>query len=70
MTAMTVNGWEMQAGDPAEFAFRLSLLRNPHGEHDRATPEEAHSWGAFSLWVAGENLCAHLEQGQVIESAH
>ncbi|MCF0081151.1 ImmA/IrrE family metallo-endopeptidase [Streptomyces lomondensis] len=67
---MTVSNWEMQAGDPADFAFKLSFLRNPHGEQDRATPEEANSWGSFALWVAGENLCAHLEQGEVIEAAH
>lgn len=67
---MTVSNWEMQAGDPADFAFRLSFLRNPHGEQDRATDEESHSWGSFALWVAGENLCAHLEQSEVVEAAH
>ncbi|MFC9482790.1 ImmA/IrrE family metallo-endopeptidase [Streptomyces griseus] len=67
---MTVSNWEMQAGDPADFAFKLSFLRNPHGEQDRATPEEASSWGSFALWVAGENLSAHLEQSEVIEAAH
>ncbi|MFJ6213249.1 ImmA/IrrE family metallo-endopeptidase [Streptomyces sp. NPDC092296] len=67
---MTVSNWEMKAGDPADFAFKISFLRNPHGEQDRATPEESYSWGSFALWVAGENLCAHLEQGEVIEAAH
>jgi Zn-dependent peptidase ImmA (M78 family) len=60
----------MQAGEPTEFAFRISFLRNPHGEQDRATPEEALSWGSFTLWASGENLCAHLEEGEVIEAAH
>jgi hypothetical protein len=60
----------MQAGDPAVFAFRLALLPNPHGDDDRATPEERASWGAFSVWAGGENLCAHIEQGEVLDSAH
>lgn len=67
---MTIGNWEMQAGDPAEFAFRLVLLRNPDGDEDRATPEERESWGAFSVWVRGENLCAHIEQGEILDSAH
>jgi Zn-dependent peptidase ImmA (M78 family) len=62
--------WEMQAGDPAQFAFRLALLPNPDGDRDRASEEERKSWGAFSVWVNGENLCAHIEQGEVLDSAH
>ncbi len=62
--------WEMQAGDPARFAFRLALLPNPDGDHDRASEEERGSWGAFSVWANGENLCAHIEQGEVLDSAH
>jgi hypothetical protein len=62
--------WEMQAGDPTAFAFRLAFLPNPHGEDDRATPEERESWGAFAMWANGENLCAHIEQGEILDSAH
>ncbi len=62
--------WEMHAGDPAAFAFRLAFLPNPHGEDDRATPEERESWGAFAIWANGENLCAHIEQGEILDSAH
>ena len=28
------------------------------------------SWGSFQLWVNGWNLCAHLEDGERVESAH
>lgn len=60
----------MQAGDPADFAFRLAFLPNPHGDGDRATGEDRESWGAFSVWAHGENLCAHVEQGYVLDAAH
>jgi Zn-dependent peptidase ImmA (M78 family) len=67
---MTFGNWEMRAGDPTVFAFSIAFMRNPHGDDDRATLEERESWGAFSLWVHGENLCAHIEQGQILDSAH
>lgn len=64
--------WEMQQGDPASFAFKLSFLPNPHphGQDDRATPDELQSWGVLAIWVNGENLCAHIEQGEILDSAH
>jgi hypothetical protein len=67
---MSFGNWEMQAGDPTIFAFGLAFLPNPDGADDRATPEERESWGAFSVWANGENLCAHIEQGEVLDSAH
>lgn len=67
---MAFGNWEMQTGDPAVFAFGLAFLPNPHGDNDRATSEERQSWGAFTVWAGGENLCAHLEQGEVLDSAH
>ena len=70
VSVMAFGNWEMQAGDPTVFAFRIAFLRNPHGDDDRATPEERESWGAFSVWAQGENLCAHTEQGEVLDSAH
>lgn len=70
MSAMAFGNWEMQAGDPAVFAFKLAFLRDPHGDDDPATPEERESWGAFSVWAHGENLCAHIEQGEILDSAH
>lgn len=69
MNGKRYSNWEMQAGDPSAFAFRLAFLPNPHGD-DRATAEDRESWGSFTLWVGGENLCAHLEQGETVDSAH
>lgn len=60
----------MQAGDKSVFAFGISFHKNPDGDADPATPEERASWGAFSLWANGENLCSHMEQNEVVTSAH
>ena len=70
MSVQGFSNWEMQAGDPAAFAFRLAFLPNPHGAGDRAANEDRRSWGSFTIWAGGENLCAHLEQGEVVDSAH
>jgi hypothetical protein len=67
---MAFSNWVMQAGDPTGFAFKLAFLRNPHGDDDRASIEERESWGSFSVWVQGENLCSHIEQGETLDSAH
>src|SRR5262249_60454432 len=60
----------MRSGDPATFALALGFAANPHGDSDRAAVEERASWGYFSIWVGGENLCSHAEQGEVLQSAH
>ncbi len=70
MSVTDFGNWEMQAGDPAIFAFRLAFLPNPHGAEDRADDEVRTSWGSFTIWTRGENLCAHVEQGEVVDSAH
>jgi Zn-dependent peptidase ImmA (M78 family) len=62
--------WEMQAGNPGIFAFRLAFLPNPHGADDLADDDVRESWGSFTIWTHGENLCAHIEQGEAVESAH
>jgi Zn-dependent peptidase ImmA (M78 family) len=62
--------WEMKAGDPTVFAFSLSFSPNPHGPGDRAAVDERESWGSFTLWAGGENLCAHFELDEIIQSAH
>jgi Zn-dependent peptidase ImmA (M78 family) len=60
----------MQAGSPGAFAFRLAFLLNPHGADDLADHDMRESWGSFIIWTHGENLCAHVEQGEVVDSAH
>lgn len=70
MSATDFGSWEMQAGDPTAFAFRLAFLPNPQGADDRADDEVRESWGSFTVWTHGENLGAHVEQGEVVDSAH
>lgn len=70
MTGVAMGNWEMKAGDPAALAFTLGFAVNPHGDHDRAVVEERASWGYFSIWAGGENLCAHVEQGEILGAAH
>jgi Zn-dependent peptidase ImmA (M78 family) len=67
---MAIGNWEMQAGDPAAFSFMVGFARNPHGDDDRAALEERASWGYFSIWAGGENLCAHVEQAETLDAAH
>ena len=67
---LVVVGWELQVGDPAEFAFSVAFTPNPDGEHDASSPDASASWGHFRLWVDGENLCAHHEMGEVVDTAH
>lgn len=62
--------WEMQAGDPLDFAFRIAFTRNPHGDADRSEPAMHESWGSFAMWVDGENLCAHWENDELTEGSH
>jgi Zn-dependent peptidase ImmA (M78 family) len=70
VSATDFGNWEMQAGDPALFAFRLAFLPNPDGAEDLADDDVRESWGSFTIWIRGENLCAHVEQGEVVDSAH
>ena len=70
MSATGFGNWEMKAGDPTVFAFSLSFSPNPHGPSDRATLDERESWGSFTLWAGGENLCAHFEQDEIIQATH
>jgi Zn-dependent peptidase ImmA (M78 family) len=62
--------WEMKAGDPATFCFSMAFTPNPHGTDDRATADERDSWGNFTIWAGGENLCAHIEQGEELQTSH
>ena len=70
MSETTLGTWEMKAGDPATFCFGIAFTPNPHGADDRATDDERDSWGNFTIWAGGENLCAHIEQGEEIQASH
>ena len=61
--------WERLAGNTGRFAIRMAFAADPDdGEGiDGAT---GLSWGCFQLWVEGRNLCAHMEQGERVDSVH
>jgi Zn-dependent peptidase ImmA (M78 family) len=61
--------WEKMTGDTGVFAFKISFSSDPDGR-DAIDPAESLSWGGFQIWVEGRNLCAHLEEGERIESVH
>jgi Zn-dependent peptidase ImmA (M78 family) len=66
---MSGQTWAYLAGDTSRFAISFGLESNPH-DPDVAAPDTAASWGSFQVWVSGLNLCAHREQGEIIESVH
>ncbi len=53
----------LEAGDPSRLAFRLEFLQNL--DPGFATPEEDLSWGRFQIWAGGQNLCEHVDRGEV-----
>jgi Zn-dependent peptidase ImmA (M78 family) len=61
--------WERFAGSTDVFAIRLGFLSDPDGGSG-ATAEETASWGALQIWVEGQNLCAHVDQGEILQNAH
>lgn len=65
---MTVR-WEKFTGSTDVFAFRLSFSPDPDQgiaiDHD-----ESASWGSLQLWVKGRNLCAHIDEGELLLSVH
>lgn len=61
--------WEKLAGDTSTFAFKAAFSPDPD-EGRGIDPAEAHSWGGFQIWVNGRNLCAHLEEGERVDSVH
>lgn len=65
---MTVR-WERFSGSTDTFAVRLAFLTDPHAAV-AADPAEAASWGALQLWADGQNLCTHIDEGEILQSAH
>jgi len=61
--------WDKFCGDTEQFGIRLEFHQDPdHGLG--ATEDESLSWGAFQIWVEGQNLCLHLEEGEQVEAVH
>jgi Zn-dependent peptidase ImmA (M78 family) len=65
---MTVK-WEKFAGSTDVFAIRLSFSPDPD-EGVAIDRDESASWGRLQLWVKGQNLCAHVDQGEFIQGVH
>src|SRR5882724_7526214 len=65
---MTVK-WEKFAGSTDVFAVRLSFNPDPD-QGAAADPDESASWGSLQLWVRGQNLCAHADQGELLQAVH
>ena len=61
--------WERLAGDTSAFAIKIAFMDDPD-ERQGVSADVSLSWGAFQIWVDGWNLCAHLEEGERVESAH
>jgi Zn-dependent peptidase ImmA (M78 family) len=61
--------WERFCGSTDLFAVRLSFMPDPD-QNLAADVDEAASWGALQIWIDGQNLCAHVDQGEVLQSVH
>jgi hypothetical protein len=61
--------WSQLLGNTERFAVALQFEDDPDLGVG-ATKETAASWGAFQIWVRGQNLCAHLEEGEQIQWVH
>ena len=61
--------WERLAGDTGVFALKLAFSSDPD-EGRGIDSDSGSSWGSFQIWARGRNLCAHREEGEVIESVH
>lgn len=61
--------WERLAGDTSVFALRMAFAPDPDRGYGVGR-EISRSWGSFQIWVGGRNLCAHLEEGERIDSVH
>lgn len=61
--------WKRLAGDTERFAIQMTLAHDPD-QGEGAAPEVSASWGAFQIWIEGQNICAHVEQGELIDSVH
>lgn len=61
--------FEIVLGRRDLFAIKVAFL--PDTDAGRAaTREHSVSWGGLEIWVHGHNLCAHIEQGEPIDSVH
>lgn len=55
-------------GDTSRFAVKMAFLED--SSEIPVALELAASWGALEIWVNGANLCAHVEEGEVLDAVH
>ena len=65
---MTVR-WERFSGRTDIFALRLSFSPDPD-QGVAIDPDESASWGSLQLWVKGQNVCTHVDQGELLQGVH
>ncbi len=53
----------LQMGDPDKFSVRIEFV--PNLDPGFASPEEDLSWGRMQIWIAGRNICAHVDRSEV-----
>ena len=61
--------WEKLAGDTDKFAVKMAFASDPDDGRG-IDPDAAISWGGIQLWVKSQNLCAHQEDGERLDSVH
>ena len=61
--------WRKLAGDTSEFAVEIAFERDPDGGPPKSA-EISESWGSFRFWAQGQNLCAHAEDEESVDSVH
>lgn len=57
----------VSVGDKETFALNVEFEPDPDIGAS-AEEEESLSWGSIEVWVRGKNLCAHTEEGMVVNS--
>ena len=61
--------WQRLAGDTGQFAVQISFAADPD-DGQGIDPEIGLSWGSFQIWAQGRNLCAHMAEGERVDSVH
>jgi hypothetical protein len=61
--------WRYLVGDTSTFAAQFTFVEDDVAD-SMVNAADRRSWGSLSLWIAGQNVCAHSVQDEYLESAH
>ncbi len=64
-----MNTWKACFGKKEEFAIAVDFVPDPD-QGQGATAEDTASWGSLEIWVKGQNLCEHIEDGRIMPSVN